>query len=132
MKYLLDTHFVIWSVTETDKLSERVKDILVNRQNDIFVSTISFWEISLKSAIGKLDLGEFIPENFPKACINMGFELIDLKADIVSTYHHLLSKYHKDPFDRMLIWQAIKNDYTLISDDENVKKYIDEGLKIVF
>jgi PIN domain nuclease of toxin-antitoxin system len=131
MKYLLDTHYLIWAITETSKLSKKVKIILENPKNTIFVSAISFWEISLKYSLGKLDLGPFQPENFPTAWEEMGCEIINLNAETSSTYHQLLPKYHKDPFDRMLIWQAIKNNYTLISDDINVQKYVTEGLKVI-
>jgi PIN domain nuclease of toxin-antitoxin system len=131
MKYLLDTHYLIWAITETSKLSKNVKIIIENPKNTILVSAISFWEISLKFSLGKLDLGPLQPENFQTACEQMGCEILDLNAETSSTYHQLLPKYHKDPFDRMLIWQAIKNNYTLISDDVNVQKYITEGLKVI-
>ena len=61
----------------------------------------------------------------------MGCEILDLNAETSSTYHQLLPKYHKDPFDRMLIWQAIINNYTMVSDDVNVQKYVTEGLKVI-
>lgn len=131
MKYLLDTHYLIWAITETSKISEKNRLILENPANKIFVSTISFWEISLKYSIGKLDLGPFQPEDFPKACLEMGCEIIDIGSEITSTYHQLLPKYHKDPFDRMLIWQAIKNNYSMVSEDVNVQKYVTEGLKVI-
>ena len=131
MKYLLDTHYLIWAITETSKLSKNVKIIIENPKNTILVSAISFWEISLKFSLGKLDLGPLQPENFQTACEQMGCEILDLNAETSSTYHQLLPKYHTDPFDRMLIWQAIKNNYTLISDDVNVQKYITEGLKVI-
>ena len=60
----------------------------------------------------------------------MGFEIESLTAKDSSSYHQLKATYHKDPFDRMLIWQAISNNYTFISVDSNVKKYASEGLKI--
>jgi PIN domain nuclease of toxin-antitoxin system len=61
----------------------------------------------------------------------MGFKLIDLGVKEAATFHNLKNVHHKDPFDRILIWQAIKNDFTFISDDKNVKKYISEGLKVI-
>jgi PIN domain nuclease of toxin-antitoxin system len=132
MKYLLDTHALIWALTETGKLSKTVKSILVNSNDQIIVSTISFWEISLKFSLGKLDLGGLLPQQFPDASLETGFEILNLEMDISSTYHNLTASYHKDPFDRMLIWQAISNRYTLISDDDNIKNYTSEGLKVVW
>ena len=61
----------------------------------------------------------------------MGLKLIDLTVKETATLYKLSSEYHKDPFDRILIWQAIKNDFTFISDDKNIKKYISEGLKVI-
>jgi len=130
MTYLLDTHYMLWAIADTKKLTRAVKEILTDSENKIVVSTISFWEVALKSAIGKLQITGFSPESVPAACLQVGFEIECLSAEDSSTYHQLKATYHKDPFDCMLIWQAIRNDYTLISVDNNVKKYKSEGLKI--
>ena len=131
MKFLLDTHYLIWSIADSSKISKRIKDIIVEPDHRIFVSTISFWEISLKCSIGKLDITGFLPEDIPNLCTRMGFEIETLSAHDSSSYHHLTINYHKDPFDRMLIWQAISNNYTLISDDADIKKYVSSGLKLM-
>lgn len=131
MTFLLDTHYMLWAVTDTKKLSKTVKDIITDPGHRVVVSAISFWEISLKNAIGKLQITGFSPEDLPNACLAMGFEIGQLSAQESSTYHQLKATYHKDPFDRMLIWQAICNNYTLISADSSVKKYMSEGLKIL-
>ena len=131
MTYLLDTHYLIWAITDTRKLSKKIKDILTDPENQIMVSTISFWEVSLKNALGKLEIKGFAPEDLPGFCQKIGFEIESLSAEVSSTYHQLKATFHKDPFDRMLIWQAIVNDYTLISEDATVRKYVAEGLKIV-
>ena len=60
----------------------------------------------------------------------IGFDITTLSAKESCTYHQLDATYHKDPFDRMLIWQAITNDYILVSADSDVKKYTSEGLRI--
>lgn len=130
MTYLLDTHYMLWAIAEPRKLSKAVKEILVNPDHQIIVSTISFWEISLKNSLGKLQLTGFSPEDLPGACLQIGFEIRQLSPEDSSTYHRLKAGHHKDPFDRMLIWQAIRNDYTLFSADEQVKKYKAEGLKL--
>lgn len=131
MRYLLDTHYLLWAVADTKKLSKRKKEIITSPENQIITSTISFWEISLKWSLGKLKITGFSPEDLPDACMQMGFSIEPLAAVDSSTYHQLKATYHKDPFDRMLIWQAICNDYTLISADENVKKYASEGLRVL-
>jgi PIN domain nuclease of toxin-antitoxin system len=131
MTYLLDTHYMLWAITDTKKLSKSIKDVITNPDHRIVVSAVSFWEVSLKSTIGKLEIAGFLPEDLPRACLQMGFDIESLSAEDSSTYHKLKATYHKDPFYRMLIWQAIRNNYTLVSVDGNVKKYVSEGLKII-
>ena len=131
MTYLLDTHYMLWAIADSKKLSKGIKEIITNPEHRIVISTISFWEVSLKSSIGKLAIAGFLPEDLPNACLQVGFEIECLSAEDSSTYHKLKATYHKDPFDRMLIWQAIRNNYTLISVDGNVKKYTSEGLKVL-
>ena len=130
MTYLLDTHYMIWAITDTKKISKAIKEVISNPENRIVISTISFWEVALKSSIGKLEITGYSPEDFPDACLQVGFDIECLSAKDSSTYHQLKATYHRDPFDRMLIWQAIRNNYTLISIDKNVKKYKSEGLKV--
>ena len=131
MTYLLDTHYLLWAIADTKKLSKSIKDIISDPDNRIVISTISLWEISLKSAIGKLEISGFSPEDLPGICLQLGFDVEPLSAANSSTYHQLTANYHKDPFDRMLIWQAIQNGYTFVSSDSNVKKYRTEGLKVL-
>ena len=131
MKYLLDTHYLIWVIADTQKIPRKVRDLIVDRENEILISAISLWEISLKFSLGKLDIYGFSPEDIPSLCNKMGFDLLSLTAKVTSTYHLLEAIHHKDPFDRMLIWEALSNDYVLVSADTNMKKYITSGLKLV-
>jgi PIN domain nuclease of toxin-antitoxin system len=131
MIYLLDTHYLIWSVTDTKKIPNHVKEVIADYGNRILVSTVSVWEIALKYSLGKLQLTNLKPEQLPDECSQMSFEIIELTSKESSTYHQLKATYHKDPFDRMLIWQAIQNKYTLISADAHIKKYKSEGLKVI-
>ena len=130
MNYLLDTHYMLWAVADTRKISRKVKDVITNPEHRLVVSAVSFWEVSLKTSLGKLQITGFAPEDLPDACMQMGFEIEHLMANECSAYHRLKATYHKDPFDRMLIWQAIMHDHILISADENINKYVTEGLKI--
>lgn len=131
MTYLLDTHYMLWALTDTKKISKRIKDVIVEPDNRIVISTVSFWEISLKTSKGKMTYSGLPSENLPDACRQIGFEIECLPAADSSTYHKLIASHHKDPFDRMLIWQAIQNNYTFISVDIDVRKYKSEGLKIL-
>lgn len=90
---------------------------------------ITFWEISLKYAIGKLELENISPEELPGISKETGFETLDLSETEVSSFHKLPKSSHKDPFDRIVIWQAILNDLILISKDKNFSLYEENGLK---
>lgn len=132
MIYLLDTHIILRLIVNPELLSTSAKEIVSISANTCFVSVVSFWEISIKYSLGKLDLNGFAPLDIPMLCKEMGFESIAMTEKDSSTYNQLTATYHKDPFDRMLIWQAIQNNYTLVSDDSEIKKYVSEGLKLVW
>jgi PIN domain nuclease of toxin-antitoxin system len=131
MTCLLDTHYMLWAVADTKKLSPRIRAAIVNPDNQIVISSVSFWEVSLKSSLGKLSITGFSPADLPEACRQMGFELKTLSSEDASTYHLLSPMHHRDPFDRMLIWQAMRNDYTFVSADKLAKKYVAEGLRLL-
>ena len=131
MTYLLDTHYLLWSLADTGKLSAFERDLITHPDNEIAVSIVSFWEISLKDSICKLTLKGFSPEDLSIACAEMRFTVITLNKEESSSFHQLRGAYLKDPFDRMLVWQAICNDFTLISADKHIRKYTSAGLKIL-
>ena len=131
MTYLLDTHILLWAIFYPEKLSLKVNNILNDTENEILVTSINFWEISIKFAKGNLKLDEYLPDDLTEIAEEMGFELKNLTIEETSSSHNLSGEYHKDPFDRMLIWQAIHNNFTLISDDKFVNMYKANGLKVV-
>jgi PIN domain nuclease of toxin-antitoxin system len=132
MKYLLDTHTLIWTLLETTKLSQNATNAIFDDSNTIYVSSIAFWEICVKIGCGKLGLGDIEPENLPQICYDCGFELLMLTGNDASSFHQLSGAHHKDPFDRILVWQSIRNDLTLITDDKNIGKYTSDGLQVVW
>lgn len=132
MRYLIDTHVLLWAVIDDDKLSTKIKKVMEDGRNDIFVSSISFWEIALKFSIGKLKIGNFSPDELPSLVEKMGFKLISLATVDSSTYHQFAFTGHKDPFDRMLMWQAIQQEMTFISKDRNVSHYRGTGLQVIW
>jgi len=133
MIYLLDTHTFIWTILQTNKLSKYSKEIISIRSNEIYVSTVSFWEISLKTKINKFSFANINIDDFPHHAKNMGFTIIDMQEEETITFHKLpLKNNHKDPFDRMLIWQAITKDMTMISKDELFGQYKKDGLKLIW
>lgn len=117
---------------DQEKLSVKVRRILEDTNNRVLVSAISFWEISLKYGLGKLDLQGIAPDQLPTLTTQTGFELIGLLPEESATYHQLQANWHRDPFDRMLIWQAIKNNFTLITRDSHVANYKSVGLNVIW
>ena len=132
MSYLLDSHALIWAIIDPGKLSAKVRGILEDTDNRVLVSSVNFWEISLKYSLGKLDLQGIVPEQLPEITKQTGFEFIELLPDEAATYHQLDASWHRDPFDRMLIWQAIQNKLTIISKDSLVTKYKSVGLRVIW
>jgi PIN domain nuclease of toxin-antitoxin system len=133
VNYLLDTHTLIWAFSDQNKLSSRVSYILSDPANAFFVSATSFWEIALKFSTGKLKIKGTLPEELPSLSLAAGFQLIPVSPDESATFHWLDKvNNHKDPFDRMLIWQAIQRNLILITKDDDLHAYKIAGLKTIW
>lgn len=132
MIFLLDTHTLLWSIFESHKLPPKVQEIILDPTQQICVSAVSLWEISLKYRLGKLNLGGYSPADLPDLCEKMQYQLLPVVPETASTYHELSSDFHKDPFDRMLIHQAMQQRMVLLSKDPVVHQYAIEGLKVVW
>lgn len=129
MEYLLDTHSFLWAVFEPKKLGKSARDLITEPKNRIIVSSITFWEIALKSALGKLELVNCLPDELPATAIQMGLESLNLEADIAASFYRLPKQHHKDPFDRMIIWLAIQKRFILISKNKQFNTYSQYGLQ---
>ena len=113
-------------------LSRVVKKKIKSPDNNVAVSVVTFWEISLKYALGKLELTGIEPGELPDFANKMNLDILPLTADEASGFHHLPRLSHKDPFDRMLIWQAVQRGMTLISKDRDFSAYRKFGLKTIW
>ena len=131
MKYLIDTHIFLWSLFSPENISGHVTKIIADSGNRVFVSTITFWEIALKFSLNKLKLEGITPDALPQFAIKLNFELLSLSAEDAASFYHRPRITHKDPFDRMLIWQAIREKMVLISKDSKIAVYEEFGLKIL-
>ena len=121
MKYLLDTHVIIWMVDDSPKLPLAVRKIIENSDNEVAICTISLWEIAIKMNIGKLTLSLTFDELID--VLRSGdFNFIQIEDECLS-YLSRLPLLHKDPFDRLLISTAIFNKLAFITMDENIHKY---------
>jgi PIN domain nuclease of toxin-antitoxin system len=130
---LLDTHTFIWAISDTNQLSKNALEMIKSADNIVYVSVLSFWEISLKISIKKFFFDGIIVNDLPDYVKKMGFRILEMKAHEACTFANLqLKDNHKDPFDRMIIWQAITGNMTLISKDKMFVQYIDNGLRLIW
>jgi PIN domain nuclease of toxin-antitoxin system len=131
-KFLLDTHILNWLMFSPKLISKHLIALISKEENELFVSAISLWEMSIKYKLGKLDLGHYTPKEIMNLCGEYKIHVVGLNTNEAATLFELEATYHKDPFDRILIWQAIQNNYTFITDDKNIKMYKSEGLKTIW
>lgn len=117
---LLDTHAYYWFIMDDPHLPVKVKN-LIEDEESVFVSSASFWEMTIKSSLGKMELPASISKMMD-ACKEMNINILDIKKDHLE---HLqkLPWIHKDPFDRLIIAQALTADMTLVTVDRNIVKY---------
>jgi len=120
MRILLDTHLVIWALSEPDKLSNEAKN-LINNAEQLFVSSASIWEMAIKSSLGKLDADlDAITAELNKLGV----------LELAISWQHskqvkLLPYYHRDPFNRLIVSQAICEPLILLTHDKVLAKYTD-------
>jgi PIN domain nuclease of toxin-antitoxin system len=129
MNLLLDTHGFLWALFIPENLSKAVVHEIKSPNNDVAVSVITFWEISLKYALRKLELTGVKPEELPDFAGRMNMEILPVTPAEASSFHKLPRLSHKDPFDRIIIWQAIQRKMTLVSKDRDFNAYSKFGLR---
>ena len=122
MKLLLDTCAFLWAVLDDPKLPVRVRETIAEMDNEVFVSAVSFWEISIKVGLGKLSLPEAPDLYLPTQRIAAGVELLEIgEAEVCTVYR--LPLIHRDPFDRLLIAQADCHGMVIATKDPAIRKY---------
>ncbi len=124
MHYLLDTCIFLWWLENNEKLSKKAKDIISDTSNIIFVSSVTIWEIAIKGSSGKLK----VPINLTEYIQECGFESLPIYYNHAEATKEL-PNIHKDPFDRMLIAQALTEKLAIITADKKIKKY---DVKVIF
>jgi len=121
MKYLLDTHAVLWFFDHVEELSDTALKSILDQTNIKYVSIVSVWELAIKISLGKLAFDGGV-ENFINIIDENGFELLPIKVEYVKQVE-TLPFLHRDPFDRMLIVSALSEGMNLITADTNIQKY---------
>lgn len=118
MSYLLDTHTLIWWLEDNSTLTTEARKIISNLNNLIFVSPVNTWEISIKKALGKINA----PDNLEQVILECGFDSLNINIKH-TIFVEQLENYHDDPFDRLLISQAVIEGLTLITRDSKIAQY---------
>lgn len=122
MKLLLDTHALLWAGLDHPQLPERTRSLLVDRQNALYFSAASAWEIVIKQRSGKLRLPE-PPERF----VRRALEVLVIDSLSITLEHTLrleaLPEHHRDPFDRILIAQAQAEELAIVTKDKVFEQY---------
>ena len=118
---LIDTQTYIWFVENDPKLPVSIRNVMEDNQYNLFISIASLWEIVIKSSLGKLPLQKNIPEMIKDITKN-GFFILQIIPQHLITLHGL-EYIHRDPFDRIIISQAITENMQVVSSDELFGKY---------
>ncbi|CAA6803584.1 MAG: PIN domain nuclease [uncultured Aureispira sp.] len=124
MEYILDTHAFIWYAAGDKQLSTKARNLIdnLNNENQIFLSIVSIWEISIKLSIGKLEFKKPLKEVLDEQIELNNYQILDIKMEHTEKIIDL-PFHHRDPFDRLLIGQSIIEKMPIISIDENFEKY---------
>jgi PIN domain nuclease of toxin-antitoxin system len=129
--YLLDTHTLLWVRLDPERLTAAHRKILRNLNTRKLISVISMWEMSLRFGLGKLDLDGHTLEEFFDGAQELGLQTVSPEPETFASFYRLEAvPAHKDPFDRMLIWQAIRTGLPLLSYDRTFPAYKPEGLRL--
>lgn len=121
-RVLLDTHVFLWIAWEDAKLSPRALDLFRDPSNEVFLSAVSAWEIAVKYGLGKLPLPAAPDRLIPELREAHGIRALPMDEQAALKVMRL-PDIHRDPFDRMLISQAIQHGLVLITSDENIHQY---------
>lgn len=128
MEYLLDTHSFLWFINGDAQISQKAKNAITDPEAMKYISIASLWEIAIKVNLKKLSL-DMAYTDLRQQVIDNGFEILPI------TFEHTvalvnLGLHHRDPFDRIIIAQALEEQLTVIGKDENFYKY--NGLKLLW
>lgn len=127
MNYLADTHILIWAITDSPKLSQNAREILLSENNNIYYSFSNVWEIAIKHSLHKSNI-TFSSQRFEEMCKLAGYSFLETKCNhafMVETLKHAdnAPREHRDPFDRLLLAQAKAENMFFLTHDELIPFY---------
>lgn len=129
MRLLLDTHVAIWALTADRRLTQRARALIASPENDVVVSAASIWEIAIKFALGKSGRPPFSGTDAIGYFREAGFTFLDIRPDHAAAAGELPA-LHADPFDRLLVAQALHEPMRLVTQDPRVAAYSDTIITI--
>ncbi len=121
MRLLLDTQILLWALAEPARLRGPIRDIIVEPANDVFFSAASIWEIAVKTRLGRADFA-FRPEQIFRTACEDGFRELPVSAETAALVADL-PLHHRDPFDRLLVAQAVAGPFRLYTADAVLAQY---------
>ena len=121
MKFLLDTHLLLWAAGQPNRLSKASRKLIDNPANELLFSAASIWEVASKSGLGRTDF-QANPRLLRRGLLDNGYTELPVLSDHVVAID-TLPPIHKDPFDRLLLAQVIVEGITLLTADSVVAKY---------
>ena len=119
MRLLLDTHVLLWWLSDDRKLAKNAREIIANTTNDVLVSSASLWEVAIKAALGRIDVEL---DDLEDAIARNGFRSLPIGFRHALTAGRL-PPIHRDPFDRMLVAQASVEELRIVSHDRVFERY---------
>lgn len=122
MRVLLDSHAVLWNEAGDERLPRAVRDLIEHPSTRLVLSVASIWELTLKALEGRLRLPEGPADYFEALVRDLRFEVLPVEQRHVAALSEL-PDIHDDPFDRMLVAQALVEDLELVSGDERIRRY---------
>lgn len=123
MRLLLDTHVLLWAVAEPGKIPEQFRARIEAADNDVFFSAASIWELAIKMQVGRVELS-VTPEEIAAAAVRSGFAELPVTAAHAARVRRL-PLHHRDPFDRLLIAQALHEPARFLTADRALARYTD-------
>ena len=121
MKLLLDTHLLLWVASQPERLSQAARDFIEDKENELIFSTASLWEVVIKLGLGRDDF-KVDPRLLRRGLLDNGYSELPIRSEHVVAID-TLPPIHKDPFDRVLIAQALVEGITLLTTDAVVASY---------
>ncbi len=122
MRCLLDTHAFLWFVRGDSRLSDYARELILDVENERLLSVASLWEMAIKTGLGRLELPLSFPDLVEQQVLGVGMELLPILPAHLEAFTKL-PFHHKDPFDRLIIAQAMSEDLPVITRDAAFSPY---------